>query len=101
MNARWLTDLDVFNEWMNEEDYELTDADGSVSNEHLVFLSHLTCRFSLTCDQCIKNIFFSVASVPEWFFYNVTSCQLTLSAVGEFYIQQEVSPNYRCPLVDV
>lgn len=45
MNARWLTDLDVFNEWMNEEDYELTDADGSVSNEHLVFhfidFSHL------------------------------------------------------------
>lgn len=29
VNARWLTDLDVFNEWMNEEDYELTDADGS------------------------------------------------------------------------
>ena len=31
MNARWLTDLDVFNEWMNEEDYELADTDGSVS----------------------------------------------------------------------
>ena len=46
MNARWLTDLDVFNEWMNEEDYELTDADGSVSNDHLVFLSPH--RFSLT-----------------------------------------------------
>ncbi|CAH3168343.1 unnamed protein product [Porites evermanni] len=29
VNARWLTDLDVFNEWMNEEDYELADADGS------------------------------------------------------------------------
>jgi len=40
VNARWLTDLDVFNEWMNEEDYELTDADGSVSNDHLAFLSH-------------------------------------------------------------
>ena len=31
VNARWLTDLDVFNEWMNEEDYELADTDGSVS----------------------------------------------------------------------
>ncbi|XP_068715454.1 SWI/SNF complex subunit SMARCC2-like isoform X1 [Montipora capricornis] len=29
VNARWLTDLDVFNEWMNEEDYELADTDGS------------------------------------------------------------------------
>ena len=27
MNARWLTDLDQFNEWMNEEDYELTQAE--------------------------------------------------------------------------
>ena len=35
MNARWLTDLDVFNEWMNEEDYELTDTDGTVSDEFL------------------------------------------------------------------
>ncbi|XP_015760824.1 PREDICTED: SWI/SNF complex subunit SMARCC2-like [Acropora digitifera] len=29
VNARWLSDLDVFNEWMNEEDYELADTDGS------------------------------------------------------------------------
>lgn len=29
VNARWLTDLDTFNEWMNEEDYEVTDAQGS------------------------------------------------------------------------
>ena len=34
VNARWLTDLDVFNEWMNEEDYELADADGSVSGQY-------------------------------------------------------------------
>lgn len=27
VNARWLLDLDVFNEWMNEEDYEVTDAE--------------------------------------------------------------------------
>jgi hypothetical protein len=26
VNGRWLTDLDVFNEWMNEEDYEITDS---------------------------------------------------------------------------
>ena len=32
VNARWLSDLDVFNEWMNEEDYELADTDGSVSD---------------------------------------------------------------------
>jgi len=36
VNARWLTDLDVFNEWMNEEDYELADADGSVSNQRIL-----------------------------------------------------------------
>ena len=27
VNARWLLDLDVFNEWMNEEDYETTDSE--------------------------------------------------------------------------
>lgn len=37
MNVRWLIDLDVFNEWMNEEDYELIDVDGLVSNEYFVF----------------------------------------------------------------
>ena len=26
VNGRWLTDLDIFNEWMNEEDYEITDS---------------------------------------------------------------------------
>lgn len=30
MNARWLLDLEEFNEWMNEEDY-LVDEDSSVS----------------------------------------------------------------------
>ena len=69
MNARWLTDLDVFNEWMNEEDYELTDADGSVSNEHIVYhfihvdFSHLR--------SVPQEYYFSAASVPVWFFYNV------------------------------
>ena len=33
------TDLDVFNEWMNEEDYELADTDGSVSFD-LFFVFH-------------------------------------------------------------
>lgn len=28
LNARWLSDLDEFNEWMNEEDYELSDVEG-------------------------------------------------------------------------
>ena len=28
LNARWLFDLDEFNEWMNEEDYELTEVEG-------------------------------------------------------------------------
>lgn len=23
LNGRWLYDLDVYNEWMNEEDYEI------------------------------------------------------------------------------
>jgi SWI/SNF related-matrix-associated actin-dependent regulator of chromatin subfamily C len=27
VNARWLLDLDVFNEWMNEEDYEISDSE--------------------------------------------------------------------------
>ena len=27
LNARWLFDLDEFNEWMNEEDYELSEVD--------------------------------------------------------------------------
>ena len=44
MNARWLTDLDVFNEWMNEEDYELADTDGTVSiaasTEYLIILNY-------------------------------------------------------------
>ena len=38
VNARWLTDIDVFNEWMNEEDYELADADGSVSGEYYTYI---------------------------------------------------------------
>ena len=28
VNARWLTDLDEFNEWMNEEDYLIEDDSG-------------------------------------------------------------------------
>ena len=32
VNARWLTDLDRFNEWMNEEDYELTQAEIEVGS---------------------------------------------------------------------
>ena len=31
VNARWLLDLDKFNEWMNEEDYELAETDSDVS----------------------------------------------------------------------
>ena len=29
VNCRWLFDLDVFNEWMNEEDYEIESSDGN------------------------------------------------------------------------
>ncbi|XP_065839082.1 SWI/SNF complex subunit SMARCC2-like [Oscarella lobularis] len=29
VNARWLLDLEIYNEWMNEEDYEVTERDSS------------------------------------------------------------------------
>ena len=30
VTARWLFDLDVYNEWMNEEDYLVVDDEGNV-----------------------------------------------------------------------
>lgn len=30
INGRWLFDLDLYNEWMNEEDYEIESHDGSI-----------------------------------------------------------------------
>ncbi|XP_065666674.1 SWI/SNF complex subunit SMARCC2 isoform X3 [Hydra vulgaris] len=30
LNGRWLLDLDVYNEWMNEEDYEIECVDGNI-----------------------------------------------------------------------
>ena len=39
VNARWLLDLDKFNEWMNEEDYEMTETDSDVSQSFS--LAHL------------------------------------------------------------
>lgn len=38
VNARWLMDLDQFNEWMNEEDYELTQAEIAVSDSMFVLI---------------------------------------------------------------
>ena len=34
VTARWLFDLDVYNEWMNEEDYLVSDDEGNVSKRY-------------------------------------------------------------------
>lgn len=54
MNARWLTDLDQFNEWMNEEDYELTQAEIEVLVLYTVtWYSLIIELFSLNSDISI------------------------------------------------
>ncbi|RDD37880.1 SWI/SNF complex subunit SMARCC2 [Trichoplax sp. H2] len=32
VNSRWLTDLDIFHEWMNEEDYEIQDGESEIQH---------------------------------------------------------------------
>ncbi|XP_029142139.1 SWI/SNF complex subunit SMARCC1 [Protobothrops mucrosquamatus] len=38
VHARWVLDMDVFNEWMNEEDYEVDDGKKPVSYRQRVYL---------------------------------------------------------------
>ncbi|GAA6083077.1 SWI/SNF complex subunit SMARCC1b isoform X1, partial [Tachysurus ichikawai] len=37
VHAKWVLDTDVFNEWMNEEDYEVDDSKRSVSYRRHIY----------------------------------------------------------------
>lgn len=37
MHAKWVIDTDAFNEWMNEEDYEVDENKKSVSFRQRIF----------------------------------------------------------------
>ena len=52
MTARWLLDLEEFNEWMNEEDYlveeEVRYSTGSSRASRVSTVQHSTSRFEFT-----------------------------------------------------
>ncbi|EDV20915.1 uncharacterized protein TRIADDRAFT_31063 [Trichoplax adhaerens] len=37
VNSRWLTDLDIFHEWMNEEDYEIQDGESEIQHSPVIY----------------------------------------------------------------
>lgn len=42
VHAKWILDTDTFNEWMNEEDYEVTDEKSPVARRKKISAKTLT-----------------------------------------------------------
>lgn len=42
VHAKWILDTDTFNEWMNEEDYEVSDDKSPVSRRKKISAKTLT-----------------------------------------------------------
>lgn len=47
VHAKWILDTDTFNEWMNEEDYEVSDDKSPVSRRKKISAKTLTDEVSL------------------------------------------------------
>ena len=74
VHAKWILDTDTFNEWMNEEDYEVTDDKNPVSRRKKISAKTLT-------DE-VKTLFhFSWALSPSLRTIFVGDCWLTSAPI--------------------
>lgn len=58
MHAKWILDTDVFNEWMNEEDYEVDENKKPVSYRQHIPIRTVTEEVEYDC--ICKIIFFNI-----------------------------------------
>ncbi len=57
VHAKWVLDTDAFNEWMNEEDYEVDENKKSVSFRQRIFPKEEEVDISVLCVS-VKKLYF-------------------------------------------